>query len=161
MKIEIPPGKIVAIVGMAFIFGIGIISINLTDNQKVTRHELTRFYESEMDSCKIENIDTLDVANRGGYQVFYTDCSSDFYPIFLEDNSKNEVIKVNSLIIKNSNSLDIRILENDKHYDIKIRHPDSQDDRWFGTKIMLGFISVVTILILLTPNSKFKKIEDM
>ena len=144
---------------MIFIYGMGIIAINLSDHQRVTRDDLTRFYEAEMDSCKIERIDTLDVTNRGGYQVFYTDCSYDAYPIFLQDYNQKEIIKVNSVVIKESNSLDINIIENGKYYNLKLRHPDTQDDRGFGTLVSLGFMGVATILILLAPNSKFRKLE--
>jgi hypothetical protein len=157
---RIPPGKIAALIGAVFIYGTGIIAINLSDNLRVTRLELTRFYETEMDSCTIEQIDTLDAENRGGYQVFYTDCSNDFFPIFLQDNSKKEIIKINSVIVKKSNSLDVHILDKDKHHNLKIRHPDTQDDRGFGTMVALGFIGVATLLILVLPNSKFEKKQD-
>ena len=157
---RIPPGKIAALIGMVFIYGTGIIVINLSDNLRVTRLELTRFYETEIDTCRIERIDTLDATNHGGYQVFYTDCSNDYFPIFLEDNSKKEFFKINSVVIKKSYSPDIYIIDNDRHHNLKIRHPDTQDDRGFGTMVALGFIGIATLLILVLPNSKFEKTKD-
>jgi len=152
-------GKKVALAIMIFIYGTGMIAINLRDTLRVTRNELTRFYETKMDNCTISRHDTLNYPSRGTYQVFYTDCNSDFYPIFLATGSK-EYFKLNSQISKESNSVDIRLHDGEKIHEFKIRHPDTEDDRVLGAKVSLWFIGIATILILLTPNSRFKKIEE-
>jgi hypothetical protein len=156
----ISPGKIATLLMMLFVYGWGIVYIYFSDTLEVTRKELTRFYKSRLDSCLINRIDTLKYAGRGGtYQVFYSDCSNAYYPIILESGNK-EVFKLNSLISKDSLSVDIIISDGIKFYSAKISNPDSMDDRGFGIKILLGFIIVTTILILLMPSSRFKRIES-
>lgn len=119
--------------------------------------ELKRFYETEMDSCTIQRIDTLDAENRGGYLVFYTNCSTDFYPIFLEDYDKRTLIRVNAVISKRANALDIYVRDNDNQYNLKIRHPDTQDDRGSITTVALVLMGVITVVILVLPNSMFER----
>lgn len=152
---KIPAGKIVVLVVMAFIYGTGMIALNMRDTLRTTRVELTRFYEAKMDKCVIERIDTLKYPSRGTYQIFYTDCTTNFYPIFITKGSPEE-FKIGSSISKESNSVDIELSDGGKISKLKIRHPDTEDDRGFGTKMFLVFIAIVTVLILLTPNSKFK-----
>ncbi len=154
---KIHPRKVAAWIGMLFIYGIGTIVANLSDNLNVSRMELKRFYEVEMDSCTIQRIDTLDVENRGGYLVFYTNCGTDFYPGFLEDYDKRTLIRVNSVISKKANALDIYVRDNDNQYNLKIRHPDTQDDRGSITTVALVLMGVITVVILVLPNSMFER----
>lgn len=155
---KIPPGKIVALIGVGFFYGVGILAFNLSDNLKVSRMELKRFYETAMDNCTILRIDTLDADNRGGYRVFYTNCSTDFYPIFLEDYDKRALITVNAVISKKANALDIDVRDKDNQYKLKIRHPDTQDDRKFTTMVGLVVIGVAALVILILPNSRFQNL---
>jgi hypothetical protein len=154
---KIPPGKIVALVGVVFFYGVGILAFNLSDDLAVSRMELKRFYETAMDNCTILRIDTLDADNHGGYRVFYTNCSTDFYPVFLEDYDKRALITVNAVISKKANALDIDVRDKENQYKLKIRHPDTQDDRRFITMFGLVLISVVALVILILPNSMFQK----
>lgn len=154
---KIPPGKIVALVGVVFFYGVGILVFNLSDDLAVSRMELKRFYETAMDNCTIVRIDTLDADNHGGYRVFYTNCSTDFYPVFLEDYDKRALITVNAVISKKANALDIDVRDKENQYKLKIRHPDTQDDRRFITMFGLVLISVVALVILILPNSMFQK----
>lgn len=154
---KIHPRKIAVWIGVLLIYGIGTIVANWSDNLKVSRMELQRFYEAEMDNCIIQRIDTLDVENRGGYLVFYTNCSTDFYPIFLEDYDKRALIKVNAVISKKANALDIHVRDNDNQYNLKIRHPDTQDDRGVTTTVTLVLMGVITLVILVLPNSIFER----
>lgn len=157
---KIPPGKIIALIGVVFFYGVGILAFNLSDDLAVSRMELKRFYETAMDNCTILRIDTLDADNHGGYQVFYTNCSADFYPIFLEDYDKRALITVNAVISKKANALDIDVRDKDNQYKLKIRHPDTQDDRRFITMAGLVVIGVAALVILILPNSMFQKLED-
>lgn len=134
---KIHPRKVAVWIGVLLIYGIGTIVANLSDNLKVSRMELKRFYEAEMDSCTIQRIDTLDAENRGGYLVFYTNCSTDFYPISLEDYDKRALIKVNAVVSKKANALQIHVRDNDNQYNLKIRHPDTQDDRDLQQRLRL------------------------
>ncbi len=154
---KIHPRKVAVWIGVLFIYGIGTIVAYLSDNLNVSRLELQRFYEAEMDSCTIQRIDTLDAENRGGYLVFYTNCSTDFYPIFLEDYDKRSLIRVNAVISKKANALDIHIRDNDNQYNLKIRHPDTQDDRGVTTTVTLVLMGVITLVILVLPNSMFER----
>jgi len=154
---KIHPRKVAVWIGVLLIYGIGTIVANLSDNMKVSRMELKRFYEAEMDSCTIQRIDTLDAENRGGYVVFYTNCSTDFYPIFLEDYDKRTLIRVNAVISKKANALDIYVRDNDSQYNLKIRHPDTQDDRGLTTTVTLVLMGVITLVILILPNSMFER----
>lgn len=146
-----------ALVGVVFFYGVGILVFNLSDDLAVSRMELKRFYETAMDNCTIVRIDTLDADNHGGYRVFYTNCSTDFYPVFLEDYDKRALITVNAVISKKANALDIDVRDKENQYKLKIRHPDTQDDRRFITMFGLVLISVVALVILILPNSMFQK----
>lgn len=157
---KIAPGKIAAWIGVLFIYGIGTIVANLSDDLAVSRMELKRFYETGMDNCTILRIDTLDADNHGGYRVFYTNCSTDFYPVFLEDYDKRALITVNAVISKKANALDIYVRDRDNEYKLKIRNPDTQDDRKFITMVGLVVIGVAALVILILPNSMFQKLED-
>lgn len=152
---KIPPGKIVALVGVVFFYGVGILAFNLSDDLAVSRMELKRFYETAMDNCTILRIDTLDADNHGGYRVFYTNCSTDFYPVFLEDYDKRALITVNAVISKKANALDIDVRDKNNLYTLKLRHPDTQDDRRLTTMFGLLFIGVMALVILILPNSRF------
>lgn len=145
---------------MVFIYGMAMLAINLTDNLKVTRDELTRFYSTKMDSCVITRIDTINYSGgRGTYQIFYTNCNADFYPVLFE-NGNSADFNINSKIIKKANSIEFKLLSGDKFQDSRMRHPDNEDDRAFGTKVASIFMCIATVLILLTPNSKFEKVEQ-
>jgi hypothetical protein len=155
MKISL--GKKIAILTMIFIYGMAMLAMNLTDNLKVTRAELTRFYSTKMDSCIITQIDTINYAGgRGTYQIFHTDCDADFYPVLFEDGNRAD-FNINSMIIKEANSIEFRLLSSDTFQDSKMRHPDNEDDRSFGTKVASIFLCIAIILILLASNSKFEK----
>lgn len=41
---KIPLGKIVALIGVGFFYGVGILAFNLSDNLKVSRMELKRTF---------------------------------------------------------------------------------------------------------------------
>lgn len=159
MKIKIHPGKLATIAVMAFIYLMGLIATSLSDTLQPTRHQLTKLYETSFDNCVINKIDTLAYPTlRGMYTIFYTNCKGDFFPVLLDKDSDSEdysAFKRNVRISKNKNSVDIELLDNGEHYKIKAKHPDDEDDRGTGVKVFLIFILIVTIVVLIAPNSKF------
>ena len=108
-----------------------------------------------MDSCVIIRIDTVNYSGgRGTYQIFYTECDANFYPVLFEKGNSAD-FNINSKIIKKANSIEFKLLNGDKSQYSEMRHPDNEDDRAFGTKVCVIFMCIATVLILLTPNSKF------
>jgi hypothetical protein len=78
------PNNIISIIIVILIFGMAIIVINLIDDFKSTRDELTIFYRTSFDNCTLTTLVKKKYPGRGDYSVFYTDCSPNHFPILLE-----------------------------------------------------------------------------
>lgn len=159
---KIHRGKIINWIALFLVFIFAIISINMNDTLESTRIELERFYYAQMDSCEITRLVARKYPSRGNYTVFYSSCSSDYFPIFLANDSVNneesfEAYQKGAIISKNSNSLIVTISFKEKDYVTKIRHPKTEDDRWSSTKTILIVFSVLTLLIIIVPNSLYER----
>ena len=134
----------------------------MIDTLKSTRLELERFYADKIDNCKIIYVETRKYPSRGDYTIFYTDCTPDYYPIFIEKarydtTDYKRLFDKGIRISKEANSQGILITNNGSEYQIRIRNPKTEDDRWFGTRVALIFFTIATILIIILPNSLYDK----
>ena len=157
--IKLHPKKILNIFVIIFVFGMGLIMTNLNDRLKLTRDELTKLYEVNFDSCMLTKLEKRKYPERGDYQVFYTSCSDENFPILLELNSNwrhPDLFKENVILTKKSKSVELRISDNGIVTNVRLRNPKDEDTRPFGAKVALIFMSVCTILIILLPNSLYE-----
>lgn len=158
--IKLHPSKAVNIVAMMFVFGMGLIMIHVNDDLKTTRDQLVRLYEAGFDSCRLTKIEKRKYPGRGDYSVFYTTCSAKNFPILLDKGSdwkSRELFTENAVLTKASKSLDLRIADKGTISNVKLRDPEDEDGRPFGTKVVLIFMGLSTILIILLPNSLYER----
>jgi hypothetical protein len=97
---------------------------------------------------------------RGDYTVFYTDCTSDHFPVLLEKNINTDnydLFKENIKLTKDSNSVELLLADNNGVHRLRIRKSEDEDDRGFGTKVVLIFIGISITLIILLPNRLYEK----
>ena len=156
----IHPNKILGIVGIMFFFGLVLLSINMTDNFRQTKSELTLFYTTSFDTCTLTKLEKRKYPGRGDYSVFYTNCNSDYFPVLLEKGTTTEsynLFKENVKLIKNSNSSELTLTDDKDVHKLRVRKPEDEDDRGFSTKVILIFVGIVMAVILVLPNSLFEK----
>ena len=143
-----------------FVFGVGLVFTNVRDTLKSTRNELTQFYETKLDSCIIIDIEQRKYPSRGYYSVFYTNCSHKYFPVLIDDNPpylNKALIEAKAIVIKDSFSTDLTVINNGITTKFKIKNPKDEDDRWSGSKVLLIFMLIGTILIIISPDSLFNK----
>jgi hypothetical protein len=140
-------------------FGISIYIFS-DDELSYEQHRLETFYVDKVDSCKITKIDKEHSSNgKGDYFIFYTDCSYS-YPCLFELNNNfilSNDLKLGMTVIKDSNSLNLTLIDNNKTYHLKLLDPKILEYRGLRIKILLIWFSIIIVIVLITPNSSFVK----
>jgi hypothetical protein len=157
---SIHPGKLVNIVIVCVIFGIGgtVFLFSQRNDDRYLRTDLTRFYEARLQSCAVLTTDSLKYAgNRGYTPIAYTSCSPDYFPIILEEGDADAIhkgLKIN----KEGNSVDLIVFDNSRQYKLKLRHPDYYN---FSYEILTMIIVLVILVIggiLISPDKEFDRL---
>ena len=135
----------------------------LSDNLKQTREELEVFTQARLDSCVVnEVISRVYPGGRGKYTLFTVTSNSTHYPIILRTDSidKYNLFKIGSIISKAENSSLVSITTDNKKFNIELRNPINEDDR--NQVILLPLIIglILSIVIILIPNSHFEKLDQ-
>ena len=158
--IKLSPRKIIAVLGIMFFSGLILIAVNMTDNFRQTKDELTLFYATTFDTCTLTKLEKRKYPGRGDYSIFFTDCSSNYLPVLLEKNTPTEsynLFKENVKLTKTKNSVEVVLTENKVVHRLGIRKPEDEDDRGFSTKVILIFMGIATALAILLPDRLFEK----
>jgi len=146
-----------------FFFGVGLGAFNISNNFEQTKGELGLFYETSFDNCALTSLEKRKYPGRGEYSVFYTDCTSKYFPILLEKGTKTDdysLFKENVTLTKAANSVDLTLADDLKAvHKLRIRNPENEDDRGLSTKIILIFMGIGIAINLLLPNSLFEKVN--
>jgi len=157
---KLHPNKIRNIILIVFFFSVVLGAINIANNFEQTKGELTLFYKTSFDTCSLTSLEKRKYPGRGDYSVFYTDCSSEYFPILLEKGTQTAdygLFKEQVTVIKATNSVDLILTDdNEVVHKLRIRKPEDEDDRGFSTKIILIIMGVSITINLLLPNSLFE-----
>jgi hypothetical protein len=146
--------------GIMFFNGLILIAVNMTDNFRQTKDELTLFYTTSFDTCTLTKLEKRKYPGRGDYSIFYTDCASNYFPVLLEKNSPTEsynLFKENVKLTKTTNSVDVVLTADKVPHRVRIRNPEDEDDRAFSTKVILIFTGIAIALAILLPDRLFEK----
>lgn len=157
---KLHPNKIRNMVMVIIVFGTGVAIINLNDTLAPTRAELARFYKTAMDNCVVKSVSTKPYPGKGEYLVLHTTCSDEPFPALLPRGTAAadySVFKANVKLVKPENSLHLRIIDNGTVNRVEIRSYQEEDDRSFGTRVMLIVIVLGLGLIWIAPDSWFGK----
>jgi hypothetical protein len=133
-----------------------LIVIYCMDFNKKSEYEQSYLYKIPLDTCRITGIEKMDEWNHGGYFAFYTDCYTNYFPIFLNEDSLGNNLKlfnVGSILIKDSNSLNLRIISENLEHQIQIKKPEDLSNKgilYLFTSIIFAF---VIFLIITLPYS--------
>ena len=159
--IKLHPNKIRNIILIVFFFGVMLGATNISNNFEQTKSELILFYATSFDTCALTKVEQRKYPRRGDYSVFYTDCTSEYFPILLESGAKTDdyrLFKENVTLTKATYSVDLILTEdNNAVHKLKIRHPEDEDDRGLSTKIIFIFMGIAIAINLFLPNSLFEK----
>lgn len=132
------------ILPMLFIFMIAIAFMFTNDYLKPTREELKLFYAESFDNLRITEIVEREYPGKGYYNLIRVDTKTDLFPIILEAHkSGHDLFKVNSIIFKETNSLDVVLKNKSNTYNIKIRDPKDEDDKFFRLYLPIVLESMI------------------
>jgi len=147
------------LLNMAAIFMVMVIGavMTYTDDTLIrTRLELDTFYKAELTNCQIIGLVERQYSGRGNYQLFQTDCYRQFYPILLDKDSNYEdydCFKEGMIVNKKANSVNLILTGSNFKFELKIRKPSDEDDRFDSTKFVLIFFGIVLVIMIFIPNS--------
>ncbi|MEQ8582013.1 MAG: hypothetical protein RIC30_03930 [Marinoscillum sp.] len=148
---------------MAAIFIVMVVAtvmIYSNDMLKRTRLELETFYQAELSNCEITRVVERQYSGKGTYNLFQTNCSTEYYPILLDKESKYEdyyLFEEGLIVNKKANSVDLSLTGLTSELKLKIRHPSDEDDRFFSLKIVLIFFGTVLVVMVFIPNSFWER----
>ena len=119
-----------------------------------TRLELKKFYEEEINACKIIDLKEEKYPGRGMYTLFQVDCKADYYPILLEGTSwENKAYFAEGAVIrKKADTASLELEAGGKTYRFNIRSVEDERDpfliKYIAPLVLALFIigSLMTIL---------------
>lgn len=157
---RIHPGKLVNIVIVCFMFGIGGLVFLFSTKRENTQvqADLSRFYESRLDSCVVLKLDSMKYdGNRGYTPLAYTKCSPDYFSLMLDEGDA-DLVRRGVRMSKEGNSVDFIVFNNKGKYKLKLRHPDYYN---MGSNIiaMVVVLAILVIGILISPNKQFERLS--
>ena len=160
MKIYIHPYKKANLV-IIYILFLGVtIYTGFSNNLKQSQDELRKLYHAQLENCEITSLQEKAYSGgRGTYQLFKTACSGEYYPVspISNEDKESELFAVGIIISKEANSTLLKMAINNQERVVEIRHYESEDSRPFTYKVIGIFILVVTVLILVAPNSLYQR----
>ena len=139
---------------------VGCVMTYTNDTMKRTRLELENFLAAELSNCEITNVVERQYSGRGNYQLFRTNCSSEYYPILLDMESANENydrFEEGLIVNKKANSVSLTLTGSTSELELKLRHPSDEDDRFSSMKIVLIFFGIALIIMVFIPNSFWER----
>lgn len=152
--------KLMIMTAIFMVMVIGSVMTYTNDTLKRTRLELDTLYKAELTNCQITSLVERQYSGRGNYQLFQTDCYRQFYPILLDKNSKYEdydLFKEGLIVNKKANSVNLILTGSNSKFELKIRHPSDEDDRFDSMKFVLIFFGIVLVIMVFIPNSFWER----
>jgi hypothetical protein len=147
-------------VAIFIVMVVATVMIYSNDMLKRTRLELETFYQAELSNCEITRVVERQYSGKGTYNLFQTNCSTEYYPILLDKESKYEdydLFEEGLIVNKKANSVDLSLTGLTSELKLKIRHPSDEDDRFFSLKIVLIFFGTVLVVMVFIPNSFWER----
>lgn len=128
------------------------------DTLKPTGEELKLFYAESFENKRIIEIVEKNYPGTGNYKLFRVESKIGLFPIILEPHkSGHELFKVNSIVFKDANSLDVILKDDSNTYNIKIRDPKDEDDKFFRLYVPI-FLELIIITIFAYNVFKNRKV---
>ncbi|MEQ9006391.1 MAG: hypothetical protein RLP12_00800 [Ekhidna sp.] len=154
------PKKLLNMAAIFIVMVVATVMIYSNDMLKRTRLELETFYQAELSNCEITRVVERQYSGKGTYNLFQTNCSTEYYPILLDKESKYEdyyLFEEGLIVNKKANSVDLSLTGLTSELKLKIRHPSDEDDRFFSLKIVLIFFGTVLVVMVFIPNSFWER----
>ncbi|MEQ8714570.1 MAG: hypothetical protein RIC80_16235 [Cyclobacteriaceae bacterium] len=130
------------------------------DTLEPTRKELEEFFAAGLSNCRINSVVYRQYSGRGQYQLFRTDCSSNYYPILLDakaDSDQYNSFEEGLIVNKEARSLELTLTGSDKRIELNIRHSSEEDDRIDRMQFVVLFFGCAILFMLFIPNSFWER----
>ena len=154
------PKKLLNMAAIFIVLVVALVMIFSNDMLKRTRLELEVFYKAELSNCEITRMVERQYSGKGTYQLFQTNCSTEYYPILLDKESEYENydrFEEGLIVNKKANSVDLTLTGSASELKLKIREPSDEDDRFFSMRIVLIFFGTVLVIMVFIPNSFWER----